>query len=93
MENKAQKNYQSIEPGTPSGSVGNSTPIVFCIHGNKFGVARCCEDLSPDHVHEGPVTFSGNLDTPAPNEDIHGSGGNNESMASALFLSSFFGTF
>jgi cation diffusion facilitator family transporter len=74
LENKAQKNYQSIEPGTPSGSVGNSTPIVFCIHGNKFGVARCCEDLSPDHVHEGPVTFSGNLDTPAPNEDIHGSG-------------------
>ena len=22
-----------------------STPIIFCVHGNKFGMARCCDDL------------------------------------------------
>ena len=54
LENRTpSRNYQSIENGAASLS-STSTPIVFCIHGNKFGVARCCEDLSPDHVHEGP---------------------------------------
>jgi hypothetical protein len=22
-----------------------STSIIFCVHGNKYGVARCCDDL------------------------------------------------
>lgn len=22
-----------------------SSPLVFCIHGNKFGIAKCCDDL------------------------------------------------
>ena len=25
----------------------NFVSVVFCIHGNKFGVANCCEDLWP----------------------------------------------
>lgn len=25
----------------------NSFSVVFCIHGNKFGVAHCCDDLWP----------------------------------------------
>jgi hypothetical protein len=31
---------------------------VFCIHGNKFGVARCCDDLWPtsDPAIEGETT-------------------------------------
>jgi len=89
LDTKAGANYQSIgaNPCCNVGTTGvgspsaNSTPIVFCIHGNKFGVARCCEDLSPDHVHpdhegaSGAINFSGNLDAPAPSNDLQGSQG------------------
>ena len=27
-------------PGRPQ-----ATSIIFCVHGNKYGVARCCDDL------------------------------------------------
>ena len=27
-------------PGHPK-----STSLIFCVHGNKYGVARCCDDL------------------------------------------------
>jgi len=38
--------YQSIEP--PS-----VTPMVFCVHGNKWGMAQCCEDLDTSiHCHQ-----------------------------------------
>ena len=26
-----------------------STSIIFCVHGNKYGVARCCDDLHGGH--------------------------------------------
>jgi hypothetical protein len=26
------------------------SPVVFCIHGNKWGIANCCEELE-DHQH------------------------------------------
>jgi len=35
-----QENYQSIQS-----SNSRSPPVVFCIHGNKWGVANCCEEL------------------------------------------------
>jgi len=35
-----QENYQSIQ-----GTNSRSPPVVFCIHGNKWGVANCCEEL------------------------------------------------
>ena len=28
------------------------SPIVFCIHGNKWGIATCCEELE-EHQHPG----------------------------------------
>ena len=39
--------------GTPNGGVGGTpnlsgscnAPLVYCIHGNKFGVTKCCESL------------------------------------------------
>ena len=79
MDTKNGSNYQSIGGGAGSPSAA-STPIVFCIHGNKFGVARCCEDLSPDHIHpdhEGPTSFAGNLDTPSNPDDVTNSTGGN----------------
>jgi len=35
-----QENYQTIQR-----SNSRSPPVVFCIHGNKWGVANCCEEL------------------------------------------------
>ena len=29
----------------------SSTPLVFCIHGNKWGMANCCDDLEENHKH------------------------------------------
>jgi len=40
-----QENYQSLH-----GSNSRSAPVVFCIHGNKWGVANCCEELE-GHTH------------------------------------------
>ena len=38
-----------------------ASPIVFCVHGNKWGMAQCCETLTDDalarHCHEVIVTF------------------------------------
>ena len=33
---------------TPPDGQGAPNPIVFCIHGNKYGIARCCDDLHID---------------------------------------------
>jgi len=38
--NTRQENYQTIQR-----SNSRSPPVVFCIHGNKWGVANCCEEL------------------------------------------------
>jgi len=47
-----QDNYQAISRGHTSSSSSDGT-IVFCIHGNKWGVATCCQDLDgPDSEHE-----------------------------------------
>lgn len=53
----ANPNYNSISsplskslPTAPSSS-SKSTSIVFCIHGNKFGVARCCDELSENRLN------------------------------------------
>ena len=31
--------------GTPNLSGSCNAPLVYCIHGNKFGVTKCCESL------------------------------------------------
>jgi len=42
-----QENYQSIQQsGSPA------APVVFCLHGNKWGVAQCCEDLETGGDHD-----------------------------------------
>jgi len=45
-KNRQGNNYQSIEE---NGQFGGSA-LVFCVHGNKWGVATCCEDLENDTV-------------------------------------------
>lgn len=46
-----KKEYDSIE--VPN---SRASPIVFCVHGNKWGVAQCCETLTDDslsrHCHQ-----------------------------------------
>jgi hypothetical protein len=70
-------NYNSIDSSPTSTT---STPIVFCIHGNKFGIARCCDDLVPgqDHVH-GTGDGGGTLEDLVTGQDDqhHGSSSGN----------------
>jgi len=44
-----QDNYQTIQ-----NTNSRASPVVFCIHGNKWGVANCCEELEgqTDSEHE-----------------------------------------
>ena len=43
--------YQTLKDGpSPSPSYGATTPcksqtLTFCVHGNKYGFAKCCDDL------------------------------------------------
>ncbi len=39
----AVRNYSSFAPS--NADAPKNSPLVFCIHGNKFGVAKCCDDL------------------------------------------------
>ena len=41
---------------SPTGST--SSPIVFCIHGNKWGVATCCQDIDQDSAEHEPMVSS-----------------------------------
>jgi len=42
-----QENYQTLQS-----SNSRSAPVVFCIHGNKWGVANCCEELEGQNHSE-----------------------------------------
>ena len=33
----------------PGASTSPSAPVVYCVHGNKWGVAQCCQDLGEEH--------------------------------------------
>ena len=44
--------YQSLSGDLKGATYGTTlsrhdanSPIIFCVHGNKFGMARCCDDL------------------------------------------------
>ena len=44
--------YQTLSGDVKGATYGSSlsrhdaaAPIIFCVHGNKFGMARCCDDL------------------------------------------------
>jgi len=52
-------NYQAIRPYRSSLSEG---PIVICIHGNKWGVAECCEDLDQTSSEHEPMLGYQSLD-------------------------------
>jgi len=46
-----QDNYHTIQS-----SNSRSSPVVFCIHGNKWGVANCCEELEgQSHAEHEPM--------------------------------------
>merc|ERR1712083_1134799 len=45
-----QDNYQTIQ-----NTNSRSSPIVFCIHGNKWGVANCCEDIDQNSAEHEPM--------------------------------------
>ena len=43
-----------VNPPHANGTPGScNAPLVFCIHGNRFGVTKCCDhlDLPRDAVH------------------------------------------
>ncbi|XP_023343791.1 zinc transporter 2 isoform X3 [Eurytemora carolleeae] len=43
LGSESKTEYRSIDPRKP--------PLVFCVHGNKWGVAECCEELDSTAVH------------------------------------------
>jgi len=48
-----------------------SAPLVFCIHGNKWGVASCCQDLEEKHEHSlERDTYTG-VSSTGPDGDLH----------------------
>jgi zinc transporter 2 len=45
LGSESQAEYSAIQP--------RATPIVYCVHGNKWGVAQCCEELDETvHCHQ-----------------------------------------
>lgn len=47
---RPDRSYQALARKVSQVSAGG-TPIVFCIHGNKWGVANCCDDLEDNRQH------------------------------------------
>lgn len=63
-----QQNYQSIQGINSS----PSSPVVFCIHGNKWGVATCCEDLEGHNESENePMLGYRNEEKSGSNSSLH----------------------
>jgi len=44
---EGRSGYQTVSPRNRK----ESAPLVFCIHGNKWGVASCCDDLEENDAH------------------------------------------
>jgi len=47
---ECRSGYQTVTPRNRK----ESAPLVFCIHGNKWGVASCCDDLEEKDAHATP---------------------------------------
>ena len=47
---RQENNYLSIDKIGQYGSQGSAAALVFCVHGNKWGLATCCEDLENDFL-------------------------------------------
>ena len=46
MDLRRGPNYNTIgESGTSPGKC--SAPVIFCVHGNRYGVVKCCEPITP----------------------------------------------
>ena len=43
---------KSTNKSEPYSNCRSKSPMVFCIHGNKWGIATCCEELE-EHQHPG----------------------------------------
>ena len=48
----------SSDSSSSSRSLSSASPIVFCIHGNKWGVATCCQDIDQDSAEHEPMVSS-----------------------------------
>ena len=46
------------------------SPLVYCVHGNRWGLAQCCEELEQVHCH---TDRREGLDTKARNKLIFAS--------------------
>ena len=79
LDTKRISNYNTIGAAA-SGSPSGCNKLVFCVHGNKYGMARCCDDVvlsnkkPPD---ASSITMTGTLDDlEVPKESHrHGSSG------------------
>ena len=50
-----------------------STSIIFCVHGNKYGVARCCDDLHGGN-NEDPANYTEGLEPSYMSQGRHTTG-------------------
>jgi len=41
--------FDEVFSRPPGASTSPSAPVVYCVHGNKWGVAQCCQDLGEEH--------------------------------------------
>ena len=53
--------YDSSSSSSSSSSASPDGPIVFCIHGNKWGVANCCEDIDYQNSAEHEPMVGNNI--------------------------------
>ena len=53
--------YDSSSSSSSSSSASLDGPIVFCIHGNKWGVANCCEDIDYQNSAEHEPMVGNNI--------------------------------
>jgi len=64
LDLKRGPNYNTIIGETSvSTSPKCKAPVVFCIHGNKYGVVKCCDSLSDEngHSHQDNAKLTGTI--------------------------------
>ena len=53
MNDEHDEHDDDIDDCRP-GSAG-SGHVVYCVHGNKWGIAQCCDDLNPEPGDHGEL--------------------------------------
>ena len=59
LDSDASDSSSSSSSSSPPSSF--SSPIVFCIHGNKWGLATCCEDIDYQNSAEHEPMVGSNI--------------------------------